>query len=640
MVKTICMFLCCNIVFLFTAVALGQGDQKTGPKEQQGGQEEQKAGQEEQKTGSEPQEEVPEGTVGGQEKQADEEAGPGKEYAEEEVPEEEEEEEAFDDSEDSFDDDEERSTFRVNGYFQMQTGFFVPLGFDGVYDQDKAFQDHKTEAYKKFGADNLDYDQPCDPAVDPSKVCYPIDHGGRAGDASMFRGTVQLDVDWEPTKSINLHAVMRAIRAMELAQDYWAQPPKYFDVSDRPAWVADNLYNQIDIRELYLDIYTADWLSFRIGRQPVTWGETGQYRLLDVINPVNESWHFGPLESFEDMRTPLWLVKSLIEFQSINHDLELVFVPGIDRPEDSVTTPLSFVGAWGLPPTNTPSPFLVKEKKFLYPSQNMPDSMRGGFRWKGSLGSRLSYSLVYYYTHQLSPPVPSYYDLEPCVVGGAVVADCYDNTIMKTLYLEFPRQHIAGLAMEYTFDNPIGMVVKLEAAFEPDRTFPRTSSTPHSRVDESFKNYGQRYYFETVQKQVMSYAVVLMRPTMIRWLNPTQNFMFLVQWMHTIIPNLDDDEKIDLVNIPGFNKDPIATHSWKIIGVAGTSYLHGLLAPKVVGAYVHPNSGFVTASLDVRLYDNWRFLLSATDFFGKDPYKGLGLFRDRDEINLRIRFQF
>ena len=86
--------------------------------------------------------------------------------------------------------------------------------------------------------------------------------------------------------------------------------------------------------------------------EKVAWGEIGQYRLLDVVNPSNDTWHFGPLESFEDTRIPLWIVKGLVEFPSIDHSLEIVWLPGIDRPQDMVTVPLSFVGAWGPPRSN------------------------------------------------------------------------------------------------------------------------------------------------------------------------------------------------------------------------------------------------------------------------------------------------
>ena len=243
---------------------------------------------------------------------------------------------------------------------------------------------------------------------------------------------------------------------------------------------------------------------------------------------------------------------------------------------------------------------------------------------------------MYYYTHQMSPPVPLYYDLTVLNAKMGFV----DNTRMETLYLGFPRQHIAGFTADYTFDNPIGMVVKLETAIEPDRTFPRQSGTASKALDKDYGAGIERYRFDTAEKLAASYALVLMRPTMLRWLNPTQNFLLVAQWMHTVVPGLSDVEKSDLVEIPGYNEYTVRTHSWKAIGAMATSYYHGLLAPKLIGAYVSPQSGFLSLGLGVRLYDTWRLNLTATDFFGADPYQGVGLFRDRDEVNLTAQCQF
>ena len=52
------------------------------------------------------------------------------------------------------------------------------------------------------------------------------------------------------------------------------------------------------------------------------------------------------------------------------------------------------------------------------------------------------------------------------------------------------------------------------------------------------------------------------------------------------------------------------------------------------------NSGFVSLQLAISPSDNWRINLALTEFWGNKAYHGLGFFRDRDEINLRIRYQF
>jgi len=558
----------------------------------------------------------------------------------------------------------QEKTLEVNGYLQVQSGIFVPLLSD-------LFQPHENTAWIRDTDGNYALDSEgnriaCDPVMTPHKPCYPESHGQSPGSLSMLRAVLQLEGDWRPHEAVNVHALVRGVKSLELDADGYAQmpiPSTAPDPEQRRAeardWVRRNFYDEFDLREFYLDVYPTDWLSFRLGRQQVTWGETGQYRLLDVINPADNSWHFGPLESFEDTRIPLWIAKGLLEFPSLDHALELVWVPGLDRPADMVTVPLTFVGAWGLPYSNTPSPYIIDEKRFMYPKNNIEDSMRFGFRWKGNLTSSMSYSLVYYYTHQLSPPIPLYYDRATEVKPNGVVG--YSDTHLERLYLGFPRQHIMGFTFDFTLEHPIGAVVKLEAALEPNRMYPRTSTTGQTHEDPEIP---RRVHFEQPRHLALSYAVVVMRPTMIRWLNPTQNIMFVFQFHHTVVPGLSETDKIDLIEIPGLNDFKVKVHSMKFIFAAFTNYLHGLLTPKVVIAWIPPDpdrigrkdtdpskmssadfftkSGmFISASLGLRLGDHWRAQLTVTDFFGwGGGYSGVGLFRDRDEINLSVLCQF
>ncbi len=540
----------------------------------------------------------------------------------------------------SFSHAQEQEKYTLNGYIQMQSGIFVPLTSD-LY-QSK----HSKAAFNTGSNEGL----PCNPDHYPT-MCSPSDHAGKAGQLSMMRSTIQLMAEYRPEERITVHAVLRMVGSFKLDADKYAQPPTPMNKEDKIDWIWEKYYNEIDLREFYVDIEATEWLSFRLGRQQVSWGDLGSYRLLDVINPTNSTWHLSTFESFDDQRVPQWMAKVMFEMKEIEHSLEMVWLPGLGDDEDLVTTPLTLVGAWGLPPSSTPSSFIFDEKVFMYPGNAIEDQ-RVGIRWRGNITPASTYSLVYYYTHQLSPPVPVHLDvdLNSLEQEGDLIYE-KGNTHAK-LYLDFPRQHIAGFTVDYAIDNPVGMVVKLEAAVEPDRLYPRSSDAEVFDNPDLF-DY-KPFYINGKDKDLMryriplhperkftaSYAVQLMRPTMIRALNPAQNFLFVAQFMHTMIPTLSNDQETDLLNIPGYNDYPLQKHSFTGVFVIATSYLHGILAPKVVAAYVHPRSGFISASLGVRLGRNWRLRLQVNDIFGADPYKALGLFRDRDEINLLVRAQF
>jgi hypothetical protein len=290
----------------------------------------------------------------------------------------------------------------------------------------------------------------------------------------------------------------------------------------------------------------------------------------------------------------------------------------IDRPQDTVTVPASFVGAWGVPYPNQPTSFFSPNLEFKYPGRKVED-MRGGFRWKGNLGDSTNYSLVYLYTHQFSPPIPDYgYYGE-------------DTRTTREIVLDFPRQHIAGFSIEQSIPA-LATIARLEAAVEPNRTFAGRTDQP------DFDVTGTQLLFFRKQLPAVNYAVVLQRPTMIRWLNPTQNFLLVAQFFHSVLPTLDMDsaDGQKLTNVPGYNKWQLQKHTFRVVGVARTSYLNGRINVGFTGMYM-PNpyakdSGFYSVDVGFRIGPIYRLNVIVTDFVGKDPYRDIGLFRDRDEI--------
>jgi len=528
-------------------------------------------------------------------------------------------------------DDDDGPAFTVNGFLQNQTGIFVSPD-KGSFATEIKNEGTEFEKVKK----------------------YPTNHGDKLGQLSMMRWTLQLEGDWEPNPKASLHWIFRGVRSLQLEADDNAAPPDPGLVSDNRAWVHDKYYTENALREFYVDLETSDFFSMRIGRQQVTWGDLGQYRLLDVVNPSNTTWHFGSLESFEDTRVPLWLFKGLLDVPALDGALEFVWIPMLDRPEDMVTTPLSFVGAWGLPPApkqNSVSEIQIERKTFLYPDQGI-DNSRLGARWKGTLGD-LTYNLVYFWTHQLSPPVPTKF------VARTNKADVNFGSVedQVEVFLEYPRQHIMGLSLDYTFNHPIGTVVRFEAAFEPDRTYPVASDVLR-KPDEFVPFEDQWTYLETHKKKVVTAGIQLMRPTFIKFINPNQTVMLIVQAMYSRILDFNKDgvfgKDIDhqhIIDVPGFDSTESNNQSLTLVFSAFTYYFHGLLMPRVVVAYIPakgfafdpPNTyggGFASGMLNFVIGTNWRATLGYTQFWGDDPYKGVGLFRDRDEAYARLRYQF
>lgn len=568
---------------------------------------------------------------------------------------------------------EDEDKFVLTGYVQTQFGIFLdPEKGDSewwnfreltIVDGKPQYKWAKTQPSLSNGLPNDSYRE------------FPTRHGDKFLTPSMMRSVLVLEADWNPWDDVNLHAIFRGVRALQVSSDHQAQPPIPGDVPNYASWVRDTFYNENDLREIYVTATPTDWWTLKLGRQQVCWGEIGQYRLLDVVNPQDTTWHFGALESFEDTRIPLYMVNTTFDLAAIESSLDLVWIPMLDEASDLVTTPLTFVGAWGLPLAPVQDDKGIAKEKiarkiFEYPADKLEDS-RVGARWKGTLADgQLNYTLVYFYGHQLTPPIPKYYISRAPEPYYDLHGQRQDHPDEGTdVYLEFPRQHTVGFSTEFALDNPIGAAIRVEAALEPFRVFPTNSletsalmverealykagkldeeavpkldAKDHSkpyRGTEGVDTWASKTYFRQTEKHVLNYAVQIMRPTMARWLNPASNLMVVVQLMHSVV--LDYSEADNLIDIPGYDSSKTREHDIKLITSMFTNYLHGMLTPRLTVIYALPKDAIISASLGVVLGNHWRLNLQGNMFMGENPYRGVGLFRDRDEVNLSILYQF
>ena len=88
-------------------------------------------------------------------------------------------------------------------------------------------------------------------------------------------------------------------------------------------------YNQWNVRDAYWKNTTGP-LTFFMGRQIVTWGESLAFRVGDVINPQDFTWNFG-FSNLEQSRLPLWMVHPILNLPSWG-PLNNNFVEGVWTP--------------------------------------------------------------------------------------------------------------------------------------------------------------------------------------------------------------------------------------------------------------------------------------------------------------------
>ena len=85
------------------------------------------------------------------------------------------------------------------------------------------------------------------------------------------------------------------------------------------------------LREAFVDLVLPPF-TLRLGRQQVVWGETDNFRALDVINPLDLRWHAN-WEPWEDIRIPLWMARGIYDIGKFG-PLEESFVEAVWIPWD------------------------------------------------------------------------------------------------------------------------------------------------------------------------------------------------------------------------------------------------------------------------------------------------------------------
>src|SRR5947207_3349088 len=196
----------------------------------------------------------------------------------------------------------------------------------------------------------------------------------------------------------------------------------------------------------------------RVGRQILAWGETDVFRLLDNINPLDDSFG-GFFIALDERRLPLDMARASYHFGSVGplHDAFLegfaafgnrvATVPGI--PQGSPWEP----GGLGFPLPN------------LRTLPNLPDrsEVRGGARLVFS-SEDVTYTLAHYYTYLDVPGIRFRLPGQVQLPGEAAPANFarFGNEIQAIQ--RFPRVPISGGSLTFPIPSWYS-VVRSEAAY-------------------------------------------------------------------------------------------------------------------------------------------------------------------------------
>jgi hypothetical protein len=420
--------------------------------------------------------------------------------------------------------------------------------------------------------------------------------------------------------------------------------------------------------EAVLDYKPSDKLTFRWGRQFISWGETDGIRLLDLINPQDST--FAPpaapnLFNLDETRIPSWGLRALYTVRpQSNTILEFVALPGsLDKPNqradevvgsnDTSDRTIKY-GRWSAHPETRiafgrlfanpvgPVPVVIPNTQ-----RDLPDA---GDSWK--LGARITQNFgklnvglgyIWGFNPQAADMVfkmrgvPTLCGPPACPPNGTLVRLnlINDRTNIFAGHFNYPLGEIQSL--------PVNIAVRGELAFFPDKPY-NISEFPGRNCQTGaltgfFAGPSCKYPNGVAEKHTLRYALGFDRTTLIPFLHPDdpwRAFNLSFQIFQSIIFDHED-------GIRGFSSaERIKRVSTTLTFRAGTGYLGDTILPDIFIAY--DPEGYYAINPAISYAPPWneriRFSLIGAIYGGRNKFKSFGFFSEKDSFFLKLRYQF
>ncbi len=364
-----------------------------------------------------------------------------------------------------------------------------------------------------------------------------------------------------------------------------------FDGSTRTDYKFENR-----LREAYIDFKLKNApLNFRIGRQQVIWGESDQFRVMDIMNPLDMTWHME-MESWDEIRVPLWLAKGLWSIGWLG-PLSNTYVEVLYNPFDYHNgVKYSFLPSpWAVPFPDPLRPGQVQDAGpfFISPrfnlegtsyrqgnfKRNPQDASEVGARFHAVTPQGIDFTLNYLYgrgrgvggANTLAFKIDkvnfpkSPFTFNPRA-GGDAIGFYQDPSlpVAKPVYpvdvmgrLIHPYQHIFGMTGTYADGDFTQAIWRMETAYvmgnpfntrDPNTLIPVTYTNPASPSGVSRLSSfpctdprGQCSPMGFTKRDMWSGMLGFDRPTWIRFLNPRATWFLTGQffWTYTTGGHVD-----------------------------------------------------------------------------------------------------
>lgn len=447
---------------------------------------------------------------------------------------------------------------------------------------------------------------------------HGINNSGRT--LNMFRTWGELETTYDPTSELRLYGRFRLIGDNADNVDSHLRNFDNFpnDFSGN-GWMlrGDNNHVSFEAWELFTDIKVGDlWL--RLGKQQIVWGDTPALRLLDVVNPLDLSWHLfvePSSEEFDNIRIPLWFFRGTYALHNPwidDFNIELIANPG-----DVVPTLLPKQGSpYNIVPTFVTVNDRVPRGKAIY-----------GGRLKGKIGEfSLTLAAVSKPNDDAIPlGVPPFAVVDPkfglptCVVPGPPPVCFFSLPFRFINQGVHPRINIVGGSFNY-YNSALGAVFTGEATYTPDQAYQRTPPP----------------FFPVITKidrrDTWKIAVGVNRPTtIIPGQDPTQTLG--LTFFETVIEG--DNSKIQILN----NKVSKSTETLAFL--LSQPFYRKQIYFNFLMVHDFDDATWVQPLIRLIQGDHWRYDVAGNFFTGAEKRPGrFGFLKFANEVFMRATYGF
>jgi len=429
-------------------------------------------------------------------------------------------------------------------------------------------------------------------------------------DLRYLMGSVDL---LKPLKRWGIEVKYRLVGRFMYEAVYDVGPQAFQDVKEHDKENINHFTHQYDLWEFTFD-FTKGPVFFRFGRQNLSWGETDVFRLMDLINPLDNTFG-GPFEDLDDRRIPLWMLRASYNFGYVgpvaSTTLEGFWVPG---NWDARVAPVAPHGtAYAAPLPEVPVPILSEP-----PGKAMKNS-RWGVRLMGMVAESVNLSIGHY---------KSFLDTPSLLWNVEDTGTLIPNTWLATFWDEV---QVTGLALNW-WESMTDVIVRSEVAmFWDEAVFIPEISTPFVPSGIPIPGLDQLpAQGDKVEKNILRFMVGFDKNLWIRKLNKLQTFFVSLQYFGQYILDYDERIKQPVPIYPDSSDYPgVREVESTITMLVNTMYMSGRLTPQMVVAYDVRGAWLVMPSVNY-IFEPFRFMIQYS--FVAGSFTNFGFFRDRDQL--------